>query len=160
MVVIRLARSGAKKSPFYHIVVADRRFAAGSRYIEKIGYYNPMARGQALQISLDSDRLQHWVSQGAQMSQRVSTINNTCKKAGTTQINAKTIQKRKPANEPVVTKAEAPAEEAKAEKPAEEAKAEKPAEEAKAEKPAEEAKAEKPSANQDEKPAADDAEKS
>lgn len=136
MVVIRLARSGAKKSPFYHIVVADRRFATGSRYIEKIGYYNPMARGQALQISLDSDRLEHWVSQGAQMSQRVTTINATCKKAGTTQINAKAIEKRKPANEPVVIKAE--------EAPTEEA----PAKEA-------EAKAE-----QDEKPAADDTEKS
>ena len=158
MVVIRLARSGAKKSPFYHIVVADRRFAAGSRYIEKIGYYNPMARGQALQISLDGDRLQHWVDQGAQMSQRVTTINATCKKAGTTQINAKAIQKRKPANEPVVIKAEAAAEEAPAEAPAEEAKAEKPAEETKAA-PAE-AKAEEASANKDEKPAADDAEKS
>jgi small subunit ribosomal protein S16 len=74
MVVIRLARAGAKKSPFYQVVVADSRKARGGRFIERLGFYNPMARGPESTLKVDQDRVAHWVGCGAQPSQRVATI--------------------------------------------------------------------------------------
>ena len=74
MVTIRLARGGAKKSPFYQIVVTDSRSARNGRFIEKIGYFNPMARGKEVRLELNKDRVDHWVGQGAQASVRVSTL--------------------------------------------------------------------------------------
>lgn len=74
MVVIRLARGGAKKKPFYHVVVADRRNRRDGRYIEQLGYFNPGARGQALRISLDMDRVSYWQGKGAQLSERASKL--------------------------------------------------------------------------------------
>lgn len=74
MVVIRLARAGAKKRPFYYIVVADQRYARDGRYIERIGFYNPVAKGQEEPLRLSRDRVEYWVSQGAQMSTRVATL--------------------------------------------------------------------------------------
>jgi len=74
MVVIRLARKGAKKRPFYNIVVADQRFKPEGRYIERLGFYNPVAKGKEELVRLERDRLTHWISQGAQMSTRVATI--------------------------------------------------------------------------------------
>ncbi|MGE3320007.1 MAG: 30S ribosomal protein S16 [Candidatus Berkiella sp.] len=74
MVVIRLARKGAKKRPFFNIVVADQRFKPEGRYIERLGFYNPVAKGKEEPIRLLRDRLTHWISQGAQMSTRVATI--------------------------------------------------------------------------------------
>jgi small subunit ribosomal protein S16 len=71
MVVIRLARAGAKKRPFYHIVVTDSRRRRDSNYIESIGYFNPVARGQEVRLHLKTDRLVHWQSVGAQLSDRV-----------------------------------------------------------------------------------------
>jgi small subunit ribosomal protein S16 len=71
MVVIRLARGGAKKKPFYSIVVADSRMRRDGRYIERIGFFNPVARGNEVKLSIDSDRLNYWVGQGAQQSDRV-----------------------------------------------------------------------------------------
>lgn len=75
MVVIRLSRHGAKKRPFYHIVVTDRRKArdAGS-YIERIGYYNPVARGQEVSLHIAIDRVDYWQSVGAQLSDRVRDL--------------------------------------------------------------------------------------
>ncbi len=69
MVVIRLARRGAKKQPFYHITAADRRAPRDGRYIEKLGYYNPIARGQASRVHVDFDRVDYWVGQGALLSE-------------------------------------------------------------------------------------------
>jgi small subunit ribosomal protein S16 len=74
MVVIRLARSGAKKRPFYHVVVADRRCARDGRFIERVGFSNPVARGQAQKLLLNRERIAHWVSQGAQLSQTVASL--------------------------------------------------------------------------------------
>ena len=74
MVTIRLARGGAKKSPFYQIVVTDSRSSRDGRFIEKIGYFNPMARGKEVRLELKKDRVDHWVGQGAQTSVRVSTL--------------------------------------------------------------------------------------
>jgi small subunit ribosomal protein S16 len=74
MVVIRLARGGSKKRPFYKMVVADQRFSATGRFIEQVGFYNPIARGQEEKIRLDQARIDHWVAEGAQVSPRVKSI--------------------------------------------------------------------------------------
>ena len=74
MVTIRLSRGGAKKKPFYHIVVTDSRNRRDGRYIERLGYYNPSARGQEKGLSVDAERAQHWVNNGAQVSDRVSYL--------------------------------------------------------------------------------------
>ena len=74
MVKIRLARGGAKKNPFYSIVATDSRKRRDSGYIERIGYFNPVARGQEVRLQLEEDRLSHWISQGAQISDRVKQL--------------------------------------------------------------------------------------
>ena len=74
MVVIRLARRGAKDRPFYHVVVADQRYPRNGRYIERVGYFNPIAAGQETKLSLELDRVEHWVKQGAQPSPRVASL--------------------------------------------------------------------------------------
>jgi small subunit ribosomal protein S16 len=74
MVVIRLARSGAKKRPFYRIVVTDKRRRRDTNYLEDIGYFNPIARGLEVRLSLDVHKLQHWQSLGAQLSDRVALL--------------------------------------------------------------------------------------
>ena len=81
MVVIRLARGGAKKRPFYQVIVTDSRNARDGRFIERIGFYNPTAQGQAEKVRLDADRFAHWVSQGAQPSERVADLAKQVKKA-------------------------------------------------------------------------------
>ena len=74
MVTIRLSRGGAKKQPFYHVVATDSRARRDGRYIERLGYYNPVARGDATETQLDMDRVDYWVGVGAQMSDRVAKI--------------------------------------------------------------------------------------
>lgn len=74
MVVIRLARSGAKKRPFYHVVVTDQRFPRDGRFIERVGFFNPVAQGKEETLLLKRDRIAHWVSQGAQLSVRVAAL--------------------------------------------------------------------------------------
>ena len=74
MVVILLARAGAKKRPFYNIVVADQRNKRDGRFIERIGFFNPIARGREELVRMKRDRIAHWVKQGAQMSTKVSTL--------------------------------------------------------------------------------------
>lgn len=80
MVTIRLARSGAKKRPFYQIVVTDSRNARDGRFIERIGFFNPIASGQAEKWRLNLDRVEHWVGLGATISDRVSTLIKQAKK--------------------------------------------------------------------------------
>lgn len=84
MVVIRLARGGAKKRPFYQVVIADSRNARDGRFIERIGFFNPTAQGQAEKLRLDADRYAHWIAQGAQPSERVAALANQAKKATAT----------------------------------------------------------------------------
>lgn len=74
MVTIRLSRGGSKKRPFYHITVADSRKSRDGRFIERVGFFNPIARGQEERLRLENDRIDHWVAQGAQMSERVAKL--------------------------------------------------------------------------------------
>ena len=81
MVVIRLARGGAKKRPFYHIVVTDSRKRRDTNYIKRIGYFNPVARGQEKRLHLDQELLNYWQGVGAQMSERVQALVKEFEKA-------------------------------------------------------------------------------
>ena len=74
MVTIRLARGGAKKRPFYHVVVTDSRNRRDGRYIERLGFFNPVATVNEVRLNLNNERISHWVSQGAQVSERVSKL--------------------------------------------------------------------------------------
>ncbi len=82
MVVIRLARGGAKKRPFYNIVVASKRQRRDGRFIERVGFYNPMAAGGDQPLSVAFDRVTYWTGVGAQMSPTVSRLVQQAK-AGT-----------------------------------------------------------------------------
>ena len=74
MVVIRMSRGGATKRPFYRIVVIDSRRARDSRPIERIGFFNPLAKEHEERLKLDLERVEHWVSQGAKISDRVKSL--------------------------------------------------------------------------------------
>ena len=74
MVSIRLSRGGAKKRPFYHIVVTDQRNRRDGRYIERLGYFNPIAADNKDQIRIDLPRVDYWIGQGAQPSDRVAHL--------------------------------------------------------------------------------------
>ncbi len=74
MVTIRLARSGAKKRPFYHVVVADKRAKRDGRHIERVGYFNPLAEGGDARLRLEMDRVEFWLGRGAQMTDRVKSL--------------------------------------------------------------------------------------
>jgi small subunit ribosomal protein S16 len=181
MVKIRLARGGAKKNPFYSIVATDSRKRRDSGYIERIGYFNPVARGQEVRLQLEEDRLSYWISQGAQISDRVKQLVKEYKdpsirekqlamQAAKADEKAKKIAAEEKAKADLEAKeaAEAAAQEAAAEEaaaaeaeaPAEEApEAEAEAPEAEAEAPAAEAEAEAPAEEAAEKPAEEPEEK-
>ena len=145
---IRLARGGAKKRPFYRIVVADSRSPRDGRFIEKIGTYNPMVpKEHPDRIRIDEDRAKHWLSVGATPSDRVARFfgqanlievpalrEQTKKhlpKAKAQERMKEAEEAKKAAEEAAAAEAEAPAEEAPAEEaPAEETPAEAPAEDA------------------------------
>ena len=74
MVVIRLARSGAKKKPFYHVVATDKRNKRDGRFIERLGFFNPVARGKEEVLRLNRERISHWLELGAQPSVRVAGL--------------------------------------------------------------------------------------
>ena len=74
MVTIRLARGGAKKRPFYHMVVTDSRSSRDGRYIERVGFFNPVARGNEERLNVKRDRIEYWLGQGAQASERVGKL--------------------------------------------------------------------------------------
>ncbi|MEA3276853.1 MAG: 30S ribosomal protein S16 [Pseudomonadota bacterium] len=74
MVTIRLSRGGAKKRPFYQIVVADERAKRNGRYIERIGFFNPVATGGEERLRLNRERAEHWIGQGAKPSDRVARL--------------------------------------------------------------------------------------
>lgn len=143
MVKIRLARGGAKKRPFYSIVVTDSRKRRDSAYIERIGYFNPVARGQEVRLTLEEDRLTFWQSKGAQLTDRVSQLVKefkdpsirekqlAAKAAKIEAIKAKAEAEAKAAAEAAAAEeAAAAAEEAAAEAEATTEEAETPAEEA------------------------------
>lgn len=74
MVTIRLSRTGAKKKPFYHIVVTDSRKKRDGRSLERLGFFNPSATGQEVPLQLNMERIDYWISQGAQTSERVAKL--------------------------------------------------------------------------------------
>jgi small subunit ribosomal protein S16 len=80
MVTIRLTRRGAKNQPFYHVVVTDSRKRQGGSILEQIGYFNPVARGKEVRLKLEVERIDHWVKLGAQLSERVASLNKEYRK--------------------------------------------------------------------------------
>lgn len=74
MLTIRLARGGSKKRPFYHLTVTDSRNARDGRFIERIGFFNPIAAGNEPRLSVDSERANYWLGQGAQASERAAKL--------------------------------------------------------------------------------------
>ena len=138
MLKLRLSMGGTKKRPVYKIVVAESRFARDGRFIEKLGFFNPLLpKEKEDRIRLETDRIKYWISQGAKPTTRVARI------LGEKQIipmpaNSNNPQKAIPKKDR--KKAEAPKEEKKADAPKEEKKADAPKEEKKADAPKEEKK--------------------
>ena len=97
MLTIRLSRGGAKKQPFYHIVATDSRSRRDGRYIERLGFFNPVARSTAEPVRLDLERIDYWVGHGAQMSDRVKKIVKTYRKHGAEDPNANKREEKKAA---------------------------------------------------------------
>jgi SSU ribosomal protein S16P len=81
MVKIRLARGGAKKRPFYHVVATNSRSSRDGRFIERLGFFNPVARGAEVPLQLDTERLAYWTGQGAEVSDRVKHLAREASKA-------------------------------------------------------------------------------
>ena len=80
MVRIRLARHGSKKNPFYHITVADQRRSRDGRFIERVGYFNPVAKGNAQEYRIEMDRVDYWLSKGAQPTDMVKKLVSRARK--------------------------------------------------------------------------------
>ena len=157
MVVVRLAKSGAKKNPYYFITVADSRKPRDGAFIERLGFFNPSAKGSEERMRFNVERLDHWISQGAQLSDKVKELAKDArlspddlqskldakkekrnlkkdamkaKKIAELEAQAKEAAKEEaPAEEAPVAAEEAPAEEAPAEEEAPVAAEEAPAEE-------------------------------
>ena len=158
MLTIRLARAGVKKRPFFHIRVADSRKPRDGRFIEKVGYFNPIASGQEIRLEVDQERVDYWISQGAQLSDRLTTLlkrnaetpeqtekRHTLKEAKRLKKLSDKAALKVVEEAPVEEAAEAPAEEAPVEEaPAEEAPAEEAPEAPAEEAPAEEAEEKSP----------------
>ena len=155
MLKIRLARAGAKKKPFFHITVADSRMPRDGRFIERIGYFNPISRGKEVRLEVNQVRIDYWISKGAQVSERVLTLikenNETPEKKIKREEKKGKRRLQRIAKRAEMKSEEVPVEEAKsAEAKAEEA----PVEEAKAE----EAPAEEETPTEEEKKASTDSE--
>ncbi|MBV12497.1 MAG: 30S ribosomal protein S16 [Flavobacteriaceae bacterium] len=164
MVTIRLSRAGAKKRPFYHITVTDSRKPRDGRFIERVGFFNPIAQGNDVRLKVDHERVDYWVGTGASLSERVESLIKESKLSPEEikksldkkeQLRLKKLAKKKeslaeeaaPEAALEASAEEASAEEAPAEEAAPEAAVEAPAEEA----PAEEAAPESGSEDSQEK---------
>ena len=143
MLTIRLARTGAKKRPFFHITVADSRKPRDGRFIERVGYFNPISKGKEVRIEINQDRIDYWLSQGANISDRVLTLikesNETPEEKEKREANKEKRRLRKLAKRAEAKTSDEPA---KAVKEGEEAPTEEVAEAPVEETPAEEAPAE------------------
>ena len=142
MLKLRLSMGGTKKRPVYKIVVADSRFARDGRFIEKLGFFNPLIpKDKKDRVGLAEERIKYWLGQGAQPTTRVARILGENQimpmpEKGNNPLKAVPKKDRKKEE----NQSEAPKEEKKAEAPKEEKKAEAPKEEKKAEAPKEEKK--------------------
>ena len=109
MVTIRLSRGGAKKRPYYHVVVADQRRKRDGRYIERIGFFNPVAVGGEVKLRLDSSRADYWMSQGAKPTERVATLlKEAAKQAEAVPVAAGAESARAEAETPAASEEAAP----------------------------------------------------
>ena len=81
MVSIRLSRAGAKKRPFYHLVVTDSRNRRDGRYIERVGFFNPVGTDKEENLRIDLERVDHWIGLGAKPSERVASLLKAHRKA-------------------------------------------------------------------------------
>lgn len=118
MVTIRLARHGAKKNPFYHITVADRRAKRDGRFIERVGFFNPLARGQDETLRVDLERVDHWLAEGAKPSDRVRQLIKQARKQATAPVEEQPAAADEPSVDEAV-KEEETAEETAADQAAE-----------------------------------------
>lgn len=112
MVTIRLARTGAKKRPFYHLTVAESSSKRDGRFIERVGFFNPIATGNADRLKVDLERVEYWLSVGARPSERVLNLVREARKVGTDGIvgaRPPAPAKAKPAATPVAEEAAEPA---------------------------------------------------
>lgn len=92
MVTIRLARGGRIERPFYHIVVTDSRKPRDGRYIERLGFYNPIASGKEVVLQITEDRVNYWISQGAKPSEQVQNLLKKSKKqASSKKVDNQTV---------------------------------------------------------------------
>ena len=151
MVIIRLARSGAKKNPYYFITVADERRPRDGAFIERLGFFNPSASGNEERLRIDLEKIEEWTSKGAQVSDRVNSLVKEAKLTPE-ELAAKIEAKKVKAEAKKVALAEKLAKEAAEAASQEEASAEEeaPAEETPAEEaPAEEAPAEEEASDKD-----------
>ena len=141
MLTIRLARAGAKKRPFFHITVADSRKPRDGRFVERVGYFNPISSGKEARLEINQERIDYWLSQGAQVSDRVLTLIK--EKNETPEEKAKREQAKEKRRLRKVAKrvAAKPVEETPAEEPVEAAAEETPVEETPAEEPVADSKA-------------------
>ena len=112
MVVIRLSRGGAQKRPFYHVVATDSRNSRDGRYIERLGFFNPVARGKESPLLLDLDKIAQWQAKGAQVSERVVSLIREYKRNGGAEAAPAAEAAPTEAATPTEAVAEAPAEEA------------------------------------------------
>ena len=118
MVVVRLAKSGAKKNPYYFITVADSRKPRDGAFIERLGFFNPSAKGSEERMRFNVERLDHWISQGAQLSDKVKELANDARlspdelQAKLDAKKAKRDQKKEAINAKKIAELEAQAREA------------------------------------------------
>ncbi|MEM9742118.1 MAG: 30S ribosomal protein S16 [Pseudomonadota bacterium] len=88
MLIIRLTRHGAKKAPFYHVTVADRAAKRDGRFVERVGFYNPVSKGNAETLRIDLARIDHWMSHGAKPSETVAKLISKARKAAAAEAPA------------------------------------------------------------------------
>ena len=159
MVIVRLAKSGAKKNPYYFITVADSRKPRDGAFIERLGFFNPSAKGSEERMRFNVERLDHWIAQGAQVSDKVKELAKDARLSPEDLQTKFDAKKEKRSKKKEAIKAKKVAElEAQAKEIEEEAEA--PAEEAPAEEaPAEEAPAEEAPAEESEEESSDDEKK-
>ena len=117
MVIVRLSRGGAKKKPFYKIVATDSRNRRDGRYLDQLGYFNPVARGQEVKLHIEVEKLLAWKNNGAQLSDRVAYLLKTYAKEHQINLAPEAKPAKKKAAKPAEKKAAKPAEK-KAAKPA------------------------------------------
>ena len=154
MLTIRLARAGAKKRPFFHITVADSRKPRDGRFVERIGYFNPISSGKEVRLEINQDRIDYWLSQGAQVSDRVLTLIKEKNETPEGKAKREQVKEKRRLRKVAKRVAAKPAEETPVEEPVEAAAEETPVKETPVEEPVETA-ADSKALNKDDSEATD-----